>query len=944
MKYKLFIILFILFNNLVKQGFADNISADTLSKSEQLQSVDYLLNLARGYEPQNFDSVEKILIEANYIADSLKETENQIESLILLGHLYFDNGYFENAQEIFNELLNKFPNDLTELQLADIKHTLGLNHIRFNNYDISLNLIQEALTDYQKHNKKDKVAQAFKDIGAVYYYLKNQNTALEYYQKALILYREVNDSDGIARSYNNIGMIFKDKGNFQLALDYLNKSLQIKTIQNNQYGIANTLGNIGDAYMENGDYDIALEYFNKALSMWFELEYLHGITEVYNYLGEVYINKKEYNKAIDNLLKGQKISLKNNFKQRLTVSYELLSNAYYETEDYKNSIINYRRFYQLKDSLYESFTNQKIEEYVVKNENLKAENELMAQDKKILQQRFQLILIFVILIGTLIFLLLLIRQNKAIRRKSKKIININKELDLRVQQKTSELRISQFSIDVAVDSIFWMKQDGNFLYVNNSACFMLGYSKDELLESNVFEIVPEFSEDLWKEYWEQLKKKGSYVIQLYFKTKMGNEIPVEAAFNFQNFEGEEYNFVYSRNISERKLTEEKLKTAKEKAEQSDKLKSAFLANMSHEIRTPMNAIIGFINLLGDPDLTQEQKDEIISFAQSSSNDLLNIVNDIIDISKIEADELAINKSLGYVNRMITDIYKLYQKNISLYENKQVELKLQIEPDSDRIAIYTDPSRFKQVMNNLVSNAIKFTERGEIVIGYKQITKGGLKLLRFFVKDTGIGIPEIKQEIIFDRFNHLTDDRNKLYKGTGLGLAISKRLVELLGGNIGVNSKENEGSEFYFTLPYQVLDTPDTEIDEDCFSENKEVEWSDKSILIVEDTPSNYYLVENYLRPTRVNILWAKSGKEAIEIFKEKGSFDLILMDIQLPGINGYEATKLIKSFNQNIPVIAQTAYALAGEREYSLKEGCDDYISKPIKKETLIKLLDKYFQ
>ncbi len=940
MKFRFLILFTLCFNFLINESYGENKNADTIN----IQSVDYLLNLARGYELHNFDSAKRILTAANNLADSLKETENQIESLILLGHLYFDNAYYENAQDVFNDLLQNFSSDLTELQLANINHTLGLNHMRFNNYDLSLKLFQEALIYYQKYNKKAEIAKAFKDIGAVYYYLKNENTALDYYQKALIIYREVNDSDGIARSYNNIGMIFKDKGNIPLALDYLNKSLEIKQIQKNQYGIANTLGNIGDAYMEKGDYDTALEYFNKAIKMWFELDYLHGITEVYNYLGEVYLFKEEYDKAIDNLLKGQKISLENNFKQRLTVNYELLSNAYFETKDYKNSILNYRRFYQLKDSLYESFTKQKIEEYVVKNENLKAENELMAQDKKILQQRFQIILTLVILIGTIVLLLLLILQNRTIRRRSKKVFNINKELDLRVQQKTSELRISQFSIDVAVDSIFWMKRNGNFLYVNNSACSMLGYTKDELLKSNIFEIVPEFSQDLWNDYWEQLKKRESYVIQLYFKTRMGNEIPVEAAFNFQVFEGEEYNFVYSRNIGERKLTEEKLRNAKEKAEESDKLKSAFLANMSHEIRTPMNAIIGFINLLGDTDLTQDQKDEIINLAQSSSNDLLNIVNDIIDISKIEADELTISKSLGYVNRIISEIYRFHKKNIYLNENNKVELKLLLEPNSDRIAVYTDTSRFKQVMNNLISNAIKFTEKGEIIIGYKQVVMGGLKLLRFFVRDTGIGIPEFKQKIIFDRFNHLSDDRNKLYKGTGLGLAISKRLVELLGGNIGVVSKEDSGSEFYFTLPYQLLDTPDTQLEENCCPKNKDLEWSDKTILIVEDTPSNYYLVENYLRPTKVKIYWAKSGKEALEIFKQKGSFDLILMDIQLPGINGYEATKLIKSYNQKIPVIAQTAYALAGEREYSLKEGCDDYISKPIKKETLIELINKYFQ
>ena len=916
---------------------------DTTLNHNQLYSVDYLINISRNKQVKNFDSAESILLRANDLADSLADKDQQIESLFLLGHLYFDNGYFEQVEQTFTKILTLYREELNDDQLADANHTLGLNHIKFNNYDKSIDLFQEALSYYEKTDKKTEIAKVLKDIGVVYYYLGNDNLALDYYQKALIIFKEINDDDGISKSYNNIGMIFKEKGNFVLALEYLNNSLQLKKAINNPYGIANTLGNIGDTYLESGEYDKAIEYFNQALNIWEDLNYLHGITEVYNYLGDGYMRKGEYKLALDNLLKAQSVSKQNNFKQRLTRNYELLSKVYYLTSDYKKSADYLISYNSLKDSLFLLLTEQKIDEYLARSKNAEAEKEILLQDKKIMQQRFQFIVSVAILVTFIIFFILLIRQNRAIKRRSKKIQKINSELDKRVHQRTSELRISRFSIENAVDAIIWLKPNGQIVYVNNSACSMLGYSKKEFDKITIFDLVSEFSKETWKDYWGQLKRKKSYVIQLYYNTKMGNEIPVEVAFNFQEFEGEEFNFTYTRNISERKLSEEKLKNAKERAEQSDRLKSAFLANMSHEIRTPMNAINGFIQLLGDSDITDKQKEEILDYAQSSSEDLLNIVNDIIDISKIEADELTINRSLNYVNGLLTEIYKSFSKELNFVSKKQLNLKLQLEPESERIAVFTDQNRFKQIMNNLVNNAIKFTEKGDIVIGYKQVSKGNRKLLSFFVKDTGIGIPAEKQEYIFDRFNHLFEDRNKTYKGTGLGLAISKKLIDLLGGEIAVSSKEGEGSLFYFNLPYQVLDSPDEAIYEELKTIKQKYLWSDKSILIVEDTPSNYYLIENYLRPTQVQLTWAKSGKEALEVFK-KESFDLILMDIQLPGINGYEATKLIKAQNKKIPVIAQTAYALAGEREYSLQEGCDDYLSKPIKKETLLELLAKYFK
>jgi len=922
-------------NNL---NFPDSIS----NQSEQIQ-IDYLLDSAEKLVSIDYTLSNELISLAREYAERLDDELQLSKALFLQGKLNYAHGDFYEAEEIFQHLLENHQNILNNKTLAEIKHALGLTYMRFNNYNKAINLIQEALFFYEESDDKLNTATAIKDLGVIYYYLGNENSALEEYQKALLLYRNLENDQGIAQCLNNIGMIFRLKGNYALAIEYLAKSLEIKYFLNNEPGIANGLGNIGHVYASAGDYDKALDYYNKMLEKWLEMDNVNGISEAYNYLGEVYLRMGKPNKAVDVLLKGNKIASENKLKQRLIDNYELLSEAYEKEKNYAAALTYFKKYNVSKDSLYESLTNQRISEYITRYEKLRAENKLIDQERKILEQRFQIIITLIILVALIVFLFFLYQQNRTIRRKSKKIQKINRELDFRVQQKTSELRLAHFSIDLAFDAIIWMGKNGKIIYVNQSACNMLSYRKEELEEMYIFDIVAEFTDDVWNEYWNQLKQKKSLIIQLNYQTQKGNEIPVEVAFNFREFEGQEYNFTFSRDIVDRKIAEEKLKKAKERAERSDQLKSAFLANMSHEIRTPMNAINGFLSLLSDADITEDQRKEITDLARSSSNDLINIINDIIDLSKIEVDELTVEKSLYYVNGILQEIYDFYKKDLNYLQKNKVELKLQTDDAETpgKIAIYTDKSRFKQVMNNLISNAIKFTDEGEIICGYIQIASGGRKLLKIFVKDTGIGIPEESQEYIFNRFSKLDDKRKKTYKGTGLGLAISKKLIQMLGGNIGVQSEINKGSEFYFTLPYKVLDSKETNLLH-VPKTKVEVDWRNKVILVVEDTPSNYLLIENYLKSTKIQVFWAKSGKEAIDIFKETKHFDLVLMDIQLPGINGYEVTKLIKAYNQTVPVIAQTAYALSGEKEHSLKEGCDDYIAKPFKKETLIEVLSKH--
>lgn len=391
-----------------------------------------------------------------------------------------------------------------------------------------------------------------------------------------------------------------------------------------------------------------------------------------------------------------------------------------------------------------------------------------------------------------------------------------------------------------------------------------------------------------------------------------------------------------KNISERKETERKILEAKYKAEESDKLKTAFLSNMSHEIRTPMNAIVGFSDLLSDEQLTPEERRDFIAQINQGADDLMRLIDDIIDIAKIEAGQVNVHISECFVKDLFKELQLMFIQNIKRSGKGQVSMRLCWDWPYNELALYTDPFRLKQILVNLLSNAVKFTDEGEIVLGLEEHKDGAY----FYVKDSGIGIRPEKQKVIFDRFMQGHETKTKLYGGTGLGLAISKNLTEILGGSIGVDSMSGEGSTFWFILPRNevplkheaALRTPS----------NNLRSWEDKKVLIAEDDHSNYYFLFEALKDTGIQILWAKDGDETLDLFRENTDLNLVLMDINMPLKNGYDCTKVIKKERPDLPVIAQTAYAMSGEREISNEAGCDDYLAKPIKVSELLDTMARH--
>jgi signal transduction histidine kinase/CheY-like chemotaxis protein len=377
--------------------------------------------------------------------------------------------------------------------------------------------------------------------------------------------------------------------------------------------------------------------------------------------------------------------------------------------------------------------------------------------------------------------------------------------------------------------------------------------------------------------------------------------------------------------------------AKEEAEKADHLKSAFLANMSHEIRTPMNGILGFANLLKMPNLPGGEQQEYIKIIEESGKRMLNIINDIVNISKIEAGLMDVYLRESNINEQIEYIYTFFKPET---EAKGITLSFKNSlPDKEAI-ITTDREKLYAILTNLVKNAIKYSEKGSIELGYSK--KG--KQLEFYVKDTGIGIDKDRQAVIFERFIQADISDEHAFQGAGLGLAISKAYVEMLGGKIWMESEKGIGSSFYFTLPYDVERKAEKESTTDTRAKELETPLNKLKTLIVDDDETSRRLLATILKQQSKEILYAKTGLEAITVFRNNPDIDLILMDMKMPIMDGYEATRQIRQINRKSFIIAQTAFSLEGDKEKAIAAGCSDYISKPVNKAELLTLIKNYFK
>lgn len=528
------------------------------------------------------------------------------------------------------------------------------------------------------------------------------------------------------------------------------------------------------------------------------------------------------------------------------------------------------------------------------------------------------------------------KNGKAIR-----IIGTHRDISDEKKSESEYTKLHQAILQSPI-SVIITNTEGYIEFFNPAFCKVTGWSDHELIGKKTNILKSGFQPDsFYEKLWKTISAGNEWQGEFKNRKKTGEFFWELASISpIRNSFGTITHYVkIAENITYLKKIERDLKKAKQDAEIANNYKNHFLANMSHEIRTPINTIIGFSELMKNETLSPQKRNKYSDIIEENSQALLRLIDDIIDVSKIEANELKIKKEACALGELFAELEMTYNNFLKRKQNRNLKLIFQLPEEAHHDVIFTDPYRLKQILNNLYINALKYTETGHIEIGYNIINDNKL---RFFVSDTGIGIPNDRIKNIFKRFNY-TDEATNTGVASGLGLSICKDLALLLGGDINVKSIEGEGSVFFLTLPYDKIKIPmvRSAVQTPAAPQQGKYDFSKYTIMVAEDTPYNYEYLKSILQKTGANIVWAKDGIDVLTIFNTT-KIDLILMDIQLPEISGYEATTQIRLKDLNIPIIAQTAYAMAEDKQRCYDSGCNEVLVKPIRMDDVLTTVAKY--
>jgi PAS domain S-box-containing protein len=537
-------------------------------------------------------------------------------------------------------------------------------------------------------------------------------------------------------------------------------------------------------------------------------------------------------------------------------------------------------------------------------------------------------------------------RNKEIEEINANLQKSNEELavqkDLISKQYYESDKFYRMLLESADDGISFYDSKWNLKFANNAFYSVIGYSREEYLKINPEEFIHPDDKGFPAAKIEALRNQGYHEAELRLRNKDGHYISLSSRSVIVKGETGEVlgALTISRDITQTKQVHEELIKANIVAETSSRLKTSFLANISHEIRTPLNSVVGFSNLLLSNSLSQETKEEYIEHINHNSEKLLQIIGDIIDLSRLESSQIEITYEESSVNSIVSEVVDEARLVIKRNEKPLIlNVKNQFEETTD--LIFTDRIWLKRVLSHLMDNAVKFTLTGTIEFSYFLVNED----LFFKIKDTGIGISKENLSRIFEEFRQEIDGHHRPFEGLGIGLTLAKEVIERMGGKIHVESEKGVGSEFSFSIPYRRAGSLKTNYktslkDQDTTSIN----WSNSKCLLVDDNKDVLLYMNRILLDTGINVMTARSGAEAIEIISSNPDIDVVILDMQMPEMNGIEATKEIKKLRKDVPIIAQTAFIFEDDKDIIIEAGCDACLIKPIRKEHLITVMSSFLK
>jgi len=840
---KLLIITFLLISQkslAQKKHITDSLITELSNSAEDTNMVNLLVELSWLLRKAYPDSALTYTKQGVLLSQKIGYTKGEANLNKCIGSTNWNRGMFYDAIQAYNEAIILFSelahSSDKNLQyegkngIASCYNGLGLIAIDQGNYTLAIEHLQTSLQQQIELDNINGIANCYNNIGMVHWKQENYERAIEYYNKSLDVYTELNNKAGMGHAYNNLAIILKKQKNYDKALSFYEKALEISLELNNKKGVAINYNNVGMLYEDYSNYDLALKYYTKALELKNDIGDNYGISSTLMNIAGLKnkmagnikdINKRNllFNEAIEyaeqSVAMAKEIGalqIQSNGNLNISQSHEGLGN-------FVKSLQHYKKYSMHRDSLFNIEKTKQIEEAEAKYQSVQKQQEIEKQKAELGKQRFYRILL--ILFSIFVILLIIVLYSRYyLKQKTNKLL----------QAKNEELQKLSIVASETDNAVTICDADGNIEWINESLYRLFGYTLEEhkkVYGNNVLEAST--NPDI-KEIIDAVKKtKKPTVYESTIKTINGESRVLHTTltpfFNdnvellklifvdtdvtklkkaeleiiqkneeiiVQNEELKEHR-VHLEQLVEKRTAD--LQIAKEKAEESDRLKSSFLANMSHEIRTPMNAMIGFTSLLRTTDITPDTKEELLNYIEYSANDLLQLIENIIEISKIESKQLELNITEFDFNKVLENVLLYFNELKNTLHKEHIQL-IWVNKSKESYTLKTDSSKLQEVVSNLINNAIKFSEKGKIEFGYSINNS----VLEFFVKDPGKGLSNEEQKIIFERFTKIQDDKKKLFRGAGLGLAISKSIINSMGGKMWVESEKGQGSTFYFSIP------------------------------------------------------------------------------------------------------------------------------------------------